>query len=72
MISTMREPARADVAPDPSTQPPHHRRLPGNNAWGSHALRHGTTQDHVLSVEAVLSDATVVRFDPERQPPGTN
>ncbi len=52
-------------APDPSTA----NRCTiggmfGNNAWGSHALLYGTTQDHVLSVDAVLSDATAVRFGP--------
>jgi FAD/FMN-containing dehydrogenase/Fe-S oxidoreductase len=52
-------------APDPSTA----NRCTiggmfGNNAWGSHALRYGTTRDHLLSVEAVLIDASVVRFGP--------
>jgi len=51
-------------APDPSTS----NRCAiggmfGNNAWGSHALRYGTTRDHVLSVEAVLSDGNVARFE---------
>lgn len=50
-------------APDPSTS---NRCMIGgmfgNNAWGSHALRYGTTRDHVLSVEAVLSDGSVARF----------
>jgi len=51
-------------APDPSTS----NRCTiggmfGNNAWGSHALRYGTTRDHVLSVEAVLSDGSIVRFE---------
>ncbi|WP_119630715.1 FAD-binding and (Fe-S)-binding domain-containing protein [Methylocaldum marinum] len=51
-------------APDPSTA----NRCTiggmfGNNAWGSHALRYGTTRDHSLSVEAVLSDGSIVRFE---------
>ncbi|MBP1149376.1 FAD-binding and (Fe-S)-binding domain-containing protein [Methylocaldum sp. RMAD-M] len=51
-------------APDPSTS----NRCTiggmfGNNAWGSHALRYGTTRDHGLSVEAVLSDGSIARFE---------
>jgi len=34
----------------------------GNNACGSHSLLYGTTRDHVLEIEAVLSDGTVARF----------
>ncbi len=36
----------------------------GNNACGSHSLLYGTTRDHVIEVEVVLSDASVVRFGP--------
>ncbi|HYE35184.1 FAD-binding and (Fe-S)-binding domain-containing protein [Methylocaldum sp.] len=51
-------------APDPSTS----NRCTiggmfGNNAWGSHALRYGTTRDHVLSVEVILSGGSVARFE---------
>lgn len=51
-------------APDPSTS----NRCTiggmfGNNAWGSHALRYGTTRDHSLSAEAVLSDGSIARFE---------
>ena len=34
----------------------------GNNAAGSHSIVHGTTRDHVLGIEAVLADVSVVRF----------
>ena len=52
-------------APDPSTG----NRctiggMVGNNAWGMHAIRCGTTRDHVEAMEAVLSDASVVRLGP--------
>jgi len=52
-------------APDPSTA----NRctiggMLGNNAWGIHALRYGTTRDHVVSTRAVLSDGSVVDFGP--------
>ncbi len=36
----------------------------GNNACGSHSLLYGTTRDHVIEVEAVLSDGSVARFGP--------
>jgi len=34
----------------------------GNNACGSHSLLYGTTRDHVLEIEALLSDGTTARF----------
>ena len=48
-------------APDPST----YTRctfggLIGNNAWGGHAPRDGTTRDHVNSIELLLSDGTLM------------
>jgi FAD/FMN-containing dehydrogenase/Fe-S oxidoreductase len=36
----------------------------GNNAAGSHSIVYGTTRENVLEVDAVLSDATMVRFGP--------
>jgi FAD/FMN-containing dehydrogenase/Fe-S oxidoreductase len=36
----------------------------GNNAAGHHALRDGTTRDHVEEVEAILADGSLVRFGP--------
>jgi FAD/FMN-containing dehydrogenase/Fe-S oxidoreductase len=32
----------------------------GNNASGSHSIRYGMTADHLLSVDAILSDGSVV------------
>lgn len=36
----------------------------GNNACGAHSLIYGSTRDHLLSVRAVLSDATLAEFKP--------
>jgi len=36
----------------------------GNNAWGAHYLRDGSTRDHVVAVDAVLSDGSRVEFGP--------
>lgn len=36
----------------------------GNNACGAHSLVYGSTRDHVLSVDAILSDGTEVCFEP--------
>ncbi|MGH8660032.1 MAG: FAD-binding and (Fe-S)-binding domain-containing protein [Gammaproteobacteria bacterium] len=52
-------------APDPSTA----NRctiggMLGNNAWGAHALRYRTTREHVVGVEALLSDGNLVSFQP--------
>jgi FAD/FMN-containing dehydrogenase len=35
----------------------------GTNATGAHSIRYGMTADHVLAVEAVLSDGTAARFE---------
>ncbi|QBQ56619.1 FAD-binding oxidoreductase [Nitrosococcus wardiae] len=52
-------------APDPSTSSRCQiGGMMGNNAWGLHSLRDGTTRDHVLAVKAVLSDGSVVGFGP--------
>ena len=34
----------------------------GNNAWGAHYPAYGSTRDHVLEIEAVLSDASYVQI----------
>lgn len=36
----------------------------GNNACGSHSILYGTTRDHVIEVETVLSDGTIAKFGP--------
>lgn len=36
----------------------------GNNACGAHSLIYGSTRDHVLAVDAILSDGSEVRFEP--------
>lgn len=36
----------------------------GNNSAGSRSILHGKTVDHVVEVEAVLSDGSLVRFGP--------
>jgi len=56
-------------APDPSTT----ARctiggMIGNNAWGLHAVRYGTTRDHLVGVEAVLADGSVARLGPLPEP----
>ncbi|WP_238985461.1 FAD-binding and (Fe-S)-binding domain-containing protein [Nitrosococcus halophilus] len=52
-------------APDPSTGSRCQiGGMMGNNAWGLHSLRYGTTRDHVFAIKAVLSDGSVVFFDP--------
>ncbi len=38
--------------------------MAGNNAWGIHARRYGTTRDWVAGVECVLSDGSECRFGP--------
>ncbi len=39
----------------------------GNNACGAHSLIYGSTRDHLLKVRAVLSDGSVVEFEPLEQ-----
>jgi FAD/FMN-containing dehydrogenase/Fe-S oxidoreductase len=36
----------------------------GNNSCGAYSILHGTTRDHVVEVEAVLGDGSLVRFGP--------
>lgn len=36
--------------------------MAGNNSCGSTSIRYGVTRDHLLEVEAVLSDGSVARF----------
>ncbi|HIL39014.1 MAG TPA: FAD-binding oxidoreductase, partial [Methylococcales bacterium] len=36
----------------------------GNNAAGSHSIIYGTTREHVVAIEALLSDGSVVEFGP--------
>ncbi|HIE01126.1 MAG TPA: FAD-binding oxidoreductase [Thiotrichaceae bacterium] len=36
----------------------------GNNACGSHSILYGTTRDHVIDIETVLSDGTLTTFGP--------
>jgi FAD/FMN-containing dehydrogenase/Fe-S oxidoreductase len=36
----------------------------GNNAWGAHYPAFGSTRDHVLTVDAILSDASYVQINP--------
>ncbi len=40
----------------------------GNNSSGSHSIVYGTTIDHVLSLEVVLSDGSTVTFGPVDSP----
>lgn len=56
-------------APDPSTL---NRATVGgafaNNAWGSHALRHGDCRDNVLRVTGLLADGRPFSFGPNDPP----
>jgi FAD/FMN-containing dehydrogenase/Fe-S oxidoreductase len=36
--------------------------MAGNNSCGSTSIRYGTTRDHALEIEAVLSDGSMARF----------
>lgn len=50
-------------APDPSTTAACQiGGMVGNNAWGLHAVRDGSTRDHVVAMEAVLADGTPVHL----------
>ncbi|MGD0900286.1 MAG: FAD-linked oxidase C-terminal domain-containing protein, partial [Thermoguttaceae bacterium] len=58
-------------APDPSSQGA--ATIGGNvatNAGGPHTLKYGVTVNHVLGLEAVLSDGSVVEFGPVENPAG--
>jgi glycolate oxidase len=58
-------------APDPSSQVS--CTLGGNvatNAGGPHTLKYGVTGNHVLGIEAVLADGSVLRVGPVEQPAG--
>lgn len=35
----------------------------GNNATGAHSIQYGMTADHVLSIDAILSDGSLARFE---------
>ncbi len=62
-ISTAAEPHGLYYAPDPSSQSV--CTIGGNvafNSGGAHCFRHGMTANHVLGIEAVLPDGTVVRL----------
>ncbi len=62
-ISTAAEPFGLYYAPDPSSQSV--CTIGGNvafNSGGAHCFRHGMTANHVLGLEVVLPDATVVRL----------
>jgi len=37
--------------------------ISGNNSTGAHSIKYGNTRDHLLSVEAVLSDGTLTKFE---------
>lgn len=36
----------------------------GNNSCGIYSIKHRTTREHILEIEAILSDGSVVRFHP--------
>ncbi|NOZ46781.1 MAG: FAD-binding protein [Chlorobi bacterium] len=36
----------------------------GNNSCGAHSIIYGSTRDHTISIEAVLSDGSIVLFEP--------
>ena len=62
-ISAAAEPHGLYYAPDPSSQSV--CTIGGNVAFksgGAHCFRHGMTANHVLGIEAVLPDGTVVRL----------
>lgn len=65
VLNEQLRPAGLMFAPDPSTGSRCQLGgMIGNNAWGLHSLRYGTTRDHVLEIKAVLSDGNVVCFGP--------
>jgi len=36
----------------------------GNNSAGSYSIKYGSTREHIISIDAVLSDGSQVRFEP--------
>ena len=60
-------------APDPSSQGA--STIGGNvatNAGGPHTLKYGVTVNHVLGLEAVLGDGSILRLGPVANPAGLN
>ncbi len=58
-------------APDPSSATA--STIGGNvatNAGGPHTLKYGVTANHVLGLEAVTADGSIIRQGPAEQPPG--
>lgn len=52
-------------APDPSTSNYcTFGGMVGNNAWGIHSQRYGTTRDNTVQIEVVLSDGSMAIFGP--------
>jgi len=50
-------------APDPSTASRCNiGGMIGNNAWGAHCPMYGTTREHILSLDNILSDGNITRF----------
>ncbi len=37
--------------------------ITGNNSTGAHSIKYGNTRDHLISVESILSDGTLTRFE---------
>ncbi|MCX2711299.1 FAD-binding oxidoreductase [Mycolicibacterium sp. J2] len=63
-------PHRVVFSPDPVSA--HLATIGGNiieNAGGPHALKYGVTYNHVVSVQAVLADGSVVRFSADDDGP---
>ena len=73
-ISQAAAPHGLYYAPDPSSQSA--CSIGGNvaeNAGGPHCLKYGMTTNHILAIEAVLTDGTIVRLgNPAGEPVGTD
>jgi len=73
-ISQAAAPHGLYYAPDPSSQSA--CSIGGNvaeNAGGPHCLKYGMTTNHILAIEAVLTDGTIVRLgNPAGEPIGTD
>ena len=62
-LNTVLAPYSLYFAPDPSsTARCQIGGMIGNNAWGLHAISAGTTREHVVALDAILSDASPVRL----------